>query len=127
MPMLDSSYALSGLCLSVLPLLPKISNGFYRGSTRNLLALMTEFDKDKFYSIVLSLRESFNEDVYENHHNRYNCIYKVIRECSTNMSYPDFHRAWNDNPKSFHPEVEDNSHTDDIETVNRLNNRISDP
>ena len=40
MQMLDSSYALSGLCLSVLRLLLKMSNGFY--SAENLAVICHE-------------------------------------------------------------------------------------
>ena len=121
-PSLDKKSAIRNAILNLID--PIIDS--YKTSTKSLLSLIDEFNKDDFRAVVSSLRASLNNEVYVYDYPRYNCIYQIVWECSKNMSYPDFYSAWHDKPKSFHPEVEDNSPTDNVDAVSRFNKLISD-
>jgi HEAT repeat protein len=80
----------------------------------------------KFPKVVTALKNYRQDHAHENQRDCYLCCEGILQHCAQNMSYPDFYRAWHNEPTAVDSESPDNIPVGECPTAQALENQFTD-
>jgi len=80
----------------------------------------------KFSKVVTALKNYRQDHAHENQRDCRLCCEEILRHCAQKMSYPDFYRAWHNEPTAVASDSPDNIPVGECPTAQALENQFTD-
>ncbi|QEI43737.1 hypothetical protein BMF77_04358 [Dolichospermum sp. UHCC 0315A] len=113
-----------GAITALISLLQHTQNKYDREKIAERLEKILKTENN-YLMTVSALNKYLINEVYENNPDLCKNYYKILSQCATKLTYPQFYQAWHATP-TYHPEMADYQPSTDTTTLNQLEQQYTD-